>query len=95
VRQVLSDLAVLGVLVEPPAQPGPLAKEGLVRNLHRPFVDGQQAAVREDGQDPGDARIFMGVELANARRPPHDEVLIASSAEAEEDRPGDRLLLGR
>ena len=64
----------VGVLLEPAAQPRPLAQERLVRDLDRAIADGQQAAVREHGERPADVVVAGASSSASgtrrAREPP-------------------------
>jgi hypothetical protein len=50
VRQVLVQAASLGVLLEPRAQPRPLAQQRLVRQLERVIVHGHEPAVDQHGR---------------------------------------------
>ena len=72
----------MGVLLEPAAQPRPLAQQRLVCDLDLTRADRDQPGVGEDGQHGGHA---FAVELLQAHAPAHDGVALALAREPQQD----------
>ena len=71
VDQVLVKAPALGVLLEPAAQPRPLAKQRLVGDLDGALVDGDEPAVGEHREGARGVLVALDVELGE-RDPPAD-----------------------
>ena len=74
--------AALRVLLEPAAQPRPLAQQRLVRDLDLALADRDQAVVGEHGEDVGDA---LAVELVERDAAAHDRVALAFARQPQQD----------
>jgi hypothetical protein len=83
--QVAAHLAPLGVVLQPAAQPWPLAQQRLVCDLDLALADREQAPVDELVEHgPG-----LWLELVEGDASAHDGVAVALSREPQEDRPRD------
>ena len=92
--EVEPDRAPGGILREPALEPGPLPQQGLVGDLDVALARGQQAGGGEGGEDLGQDRVALDVELGE-RHPAADELgPLAGPCQPEEERPGDRLAVG-
>ena len=94
-RQLAVQPASLGVLLEPAAQPRPLAQQRLVRDLDLALADRDQALVGEHGEhDLGDA-LVVAVELGQRHAPAHDRVALALAGQAQQDPARELAAAGR
>ena len=86
--QVVMEAATLGVLLEPAAQPRPLAQQRLVGDLDRALVDGQQPALGEHGERPGGVRVALELELVERDAAADERLrLLVVAGEPQQHRP--------
>jgi hypothetical protein len=82
------------VLVEPFPQARPLAQESLVGDLDHAIGDREQPAVGEHLHDVRCLGVPLGVELGQRHTPAHHGLVLAGRRQTQQDRAGERLLLG-
>ena len=83
--------AAFGVLLQPAAQPRPLAQQRLVGDLRLVVADRHEPAVGELPQDLGRAR--RALELGQRQPAAHGDALLADAGEPDEERAGARALV--
>ena len=85
------DPHALAVLLDPAAQPGPLAQQRLVRDLDRPGADRQHAAVGEQREHARDLLALLAFELVERDAPALDGPVRSEPDEAHDHAARDGL----
>ena len=84
--------AALVVLLQPVAQPRPLAQQRLVCHLHRAGADHHEPAGGEHVEDIADRLVVVGLELVERHAPPHCAAARVLAGQPQQDAPRDGLL---
>ena len=88
--QVLVQAAPLGVLLEPATQSWPFAQQSFVRDLRRPFADGDEAPRGEGVEHPPRPLVGLEIELVEGCLAAYEQVAV-TSRKPQEDRARRRL----
>ena len=92
-RQVVVQTPALGVLVEPAAQPRPLAQERLVGDLRRAVAERDEPAVGQHREHAPHGVVVVGVELVERDAPADGAPGGVLAGQPQQDAARDRLLL--